>query len=62
MKHLFTDIIDFKITTLYSFMLVLLNIENIKAIYFWVSAFVYLGYNLHRWWIMYVEFKKRNQK
>jgi hypothetical protein len=62
MKNIFTEIIDLKITALYSFMLVLLNSENIKLIYFVISGLVYLGYNIHRWYIMHIEFKKRKQK
>lgn len=59
--RLLYDIIDLKLTALYSFMIFLLNEKNIKLIYFVISAIIYIGYNLHRWWIMNQEYKKRNQ-
>lgn len=62
MRFPFSDLIDLKLTALYSFMLILLNEQNVKLFYSVVGGIIFIGYNLHRWWIMHVEFKKRNKK
>ncbi|WP_182651970.1 hypothetical protein [Flavobacterium sp. SOK18b] len=50
---LISEIIDLKITFLYSLMMFVFNLELIKTGYAVVSGFIFIGYNLHRWYIMY---------
>ena len=61
MRFPFYDLIDLKLTALYSFMLYLLNVQNLELFYKVVCGIIFIGYNLHRWYIMNVEYKKRNK-
>lgn len=60
--RLLTEIIDFKITALYSFMIVLFNMETIKISYQVACGIVFLGYNVHRWFLMHKEYQNKNPK
>ncbi|SDZ90632.1 hypothetical protein SAMN05443667_101242 [Flavobacterium gillisiae] len=60
--RLFTEIIDLKITALYSFMILLFSQENIKFSYQVACGIVFLGYNMHRWYLMHKEYQNRNPR
>lgn len=60
MKFL-AEIIDLKITALYTLMIALLNTGNIELAYKIISAIIFTGYNVHRWYIMH-EQNKKNRK
>ncbi|WP_163398144.1 hypothetical protein [Flavobacterium fluviatile] len=62
MRFPFYDLIDLKLTALYSFMLYLLNEQSLELFYKVICGIIFIGYNLNRWHIMRVEFKKRNKK
>lgn len=59
---LLAEAIDFKITFLYSFMIVSLQYLNIENSYKIISAFIFIGYNLHRWWIMWKTDQREQNK
>lgn len=66
---LLAEIIDLKITFLYSFMIVLFQYVDIENSYKIIAGIVLTGYNLHRWYIMYhadkrekTKYKPRNRK
>lgn len=59
---LLTEIIDLKITALYSFMILLFAADNLEFIFKVISGFIFIGYNLHRWYIMHDDHKKSKNK
>lgn len=52
------EILDLKITSLFSFMILMTNYIDIKMSYQIISGAIFIGYNLHRWYIMYVNHKE----
>lgn len=58
------EIIDLKITALYSFMIALFSTENIDHAYKIVIGLILVGYHLHRWYIMHDNHRnsKKDQK
>lgn len=50
---LFIDIFDLKVTFLYSIMLGLIQSLDIDFAYKVISGLIFIGYNLHRWYIMW---------
>ena len=59
---LLAEILDFKITTLYTTMLIFFNQENISLAYQFICGFVFIGYNIHRWYIMLQNYKNSKKK
>lgn len=55
------EIIDLKITALYSFMIALFSTETIDLTYKVISAIIFTGYNIHRWYIMHDNHKKNRK-
>ncbi len=49
---LLAEIIDFKITALYSFMLLIFQYSDMENAFKIVSGLIFIGYNIHRWFIM----------
>lgn len=58
---LLAEIIDFKITSLYALMIALFTTGNIDLAYKIISAIIFTGYNVHRWYIMY-DNNRKNRK
>lgn len=59
---LIVDFFDLKITFFYSLVLMLFNAENISVVYQVLCGLIYLGYNIHRWVIMYQEQKAKKDQ
>ncbi|MFV5702182.1 hypothetical protein ACM55F_09950 [Flavobacterium sp. XS2P12] len=59
---LLAEIIDFKITFLYSFMLLFFNFVDMEKSLKLLTALIFVGYNLHRWYIMHQADKREKAK
>lgn len=66
---LFAEIIDFKITFLYSFMLLFFQYSDMENGFKIISGMIFVGYNIHRWYIMHqadkrekANYKPRNRR
>jgi hypothetical protein len=58
------DFIDLKITALYSFLVVIFSQETISFSYRAACGIVFLGYNIHRWYLMHKAYQdsKKDKK
>jgi hypothetical protein len=66
---LLAEIIDLKITALYSFMLLFFQYSDAENAIKIISGMIFVGYNLHRWYIMHhqdkrdkMNYKPRNRR
>lgn len=59
------ELIDLKLTSLYALMIAIFSTTNIEFAYKAFAGLILIGYNLHRWYIMYENHKaskKTNSK
>ncbi len=59
---LLAEIIDLKITALYSFMLLIFQYSDMENAFKIVSGLIFIGYNIHRWYIMHNADKREKAK
>lgn len=59
---LLAEIIDLKITALYSFMLLIFQYSDMENAFKIVSGLIFIGYNIHRWYIMHNADKREKSK
>lgn len=50
---LFSELIDLKLTALYTFMIALFSMNHIDIFFKIAGGIIFIGYNLHRWYIMH---------
>lgn len=58
----FSELIDFKLTALYTFMIALFSTNGIDLFFKIIGGIIFIGYNVHRWYIMHDNHKNSKKQ